>query len=556
MKKILIILLTFFLSSTMIGQSVQLVPANDGEGAPIINALIQYVVADTNAQGEQLHDIYKLERGKTYFYNQGPIFKNPITLVADEPGDTDETKPPKILITTDDAGEAPYEHCITTFADLTVKNIAFSTTTIEGAYSWANIILLQADGLKIVMEGCIFELSGWGMIEAAVDNSVFYLNKCRVRNGEVFPDGDEWVPFFFEIDTGTIDTIIATNNTFFNLQGSVINIEQQNAVNYLLFDHNTIVNVVKGFSTEINAHLNSTFTNNIFYNVTVHGAMKEGFFEGGGDHVVPAILPVDTLISNEPNAPDSIAFIMAEADRKMVVKNNCYFYSQGVNDYWTELSDSIFPNVWMDERTQSMFDDDANWPNFVEENNVNIDPGFANFGGTDQMVEQLKNSRWNGSFGFWGWDPDSAMYPDIHWAFLQWPLPEDFSYSANLVSTDGFHVGSLQHYPDELASYTTPTDVEDFSSSSVPQSFALEQNYPNPFNPSTSVRFTLPETGAVTLIIYNSIGQKVKDVINNEILNAGSHFRNVDMSAQSSGIYFYVLKQKSSNQTRKMMLLK
>ena len=98
MKKILSIILTFVLSGFTLGQSVLEVPAADDQGNPIINALIQYVVADTNEAGQQLHDIYKLQRGKTYFYNQSPVFKNPITLIADEPGTTDETKPPKIII--------------------------------------------------------------------------------------------------------------------------------------------------------------------------------------------------------------------------------------------------------------------------------------------------------------------------------------------------------------------------------------------------------------------------------------------------------------------------
>ena len=120
MHKFLIVFVVLTMGSLAVGQSVLEVPA-DVEGTPVTNALIQYVVADTNASGEQLHDIYKLQRGKTYFYNQSPIFKNPITLIADPPGDTDETKPPQLLITTDDEGGTPYEHAITTFADLTVK---------------------------------------------------------------------------------------------------------------------------------------------------------------------------------------------------------------------------------------------------------------------------------------------------------------------------------------------------------------------------------------------------------------------------------------------------
>jgi hypothetical protein len=552
MKKLLLLLFSFTLSGFVFGQSVLEVPAEDDQG-PIINALVKYVVADTNEAGQQLHDVYKLQQGKTYFYNQSPVFKNPITLIADEPGTTEATKPPKLILTTNDAGEVPYEHCITTFANLTVKNIAFTTITINGDYSWANAILLQADGLRIELENCYFEFIGWGMIEAAVNNTTFILDKCYIRNGTVLPDGDEWVPFFIEIDIGTADSIIIRNSTFFNLQGSVVNIEAQNPVKYFKFDHNTVVNVVKGFSTEINAHLNSTITNNIFYNVSTHGALIADIYTGDGDQIVSGILAVDTLISNEPGAPDSLEFIMLEKDRSMVIKNNVYFYSQGVKDYYTEFAATVEAPKFLDTRTQSMFDNDTDWPNFIQENNVDGDPGFTNFGGTDGMVAQLRNHRLNEVFGFWYWDPDSVEYPDFHWAFLQWPLPEDFSYSVSFTSTDGFHVGSLQWYPGELAQYEV-TGVEDMDN--VPFGFSLKQNYPNPFNPATTVNFNLSKTGETDLSVFNVLGQKVMTIVENQVMAPGTHELDINMSGQASGIYFLVLKQQSNFKVIKMTLMK
>jgi hypothetical protein len=555
MKKLLLLIFVFVLGGYVFGQSVLEVPALDDQQNPIINALTKYIVADTNDAGQQLHDIYKLQRGQIYYYNQGPVFKNPITLIADPPGETEETKPPKILITTNDEGEVPYEYCLTTFADLTVKNIAFSTITAEGDYSWANAILLQADGLRIDLEGCYFEFIGWGMIEAAVDNSILILNKCYCRNGTVLPDGDEWVPFFIEVDIGTADSIIIRNSTFFNLQGSVVNIEQQNQVKYFEFDHNTCVNIVKGFTTEINAYLNALITNNIFYNVGVHGGRIEDIYSGGGDHVLSGVIAVDTLVGNEPGGSGGI---IPESERIMNVRNNVYFFSQGVKDYFTEFADSIEgPPLFLDTRTQSMFDNDAEWPHFSEADNVDGDPGFVNFGGTDEMVEKLRISRstYPPIFGFWAWDPDSALYPEFHWAFMQWPQPEDLSYSASFTSTDGFHVGSLQWYPSELAQYAGPnTDVED--NPNIPQEFSLQQNYPNPFNPSTTINFNLSKTSEIDLSVFNVLGQKIMSIIDNQVVSSGFHSLKIDMSGQTSGVYFLVLKQQSDIKVIKMTLMK
>ena len=85
--------------------------------------------------------------------------------------------------------------------------------------------------------------------------------------------------------------------------------------------------------------------------------------------------------------------------------------------------------------------------------------------------------------------------------------------------------------------------------------FELNQNYPNPFNPSTSISFTLPEAGHVTLNIYSITGQLVSQVVN-ERLSSGSHSVTVDGSHLSSGLYIYQLQSGDLVQSKKMMLVK
>lgn len=545
MKKITTIFVTLICVTLMFAQQkVKVVPASDAE-EPIINSLIKNIVADTTSDGKQLHDVYKLENGKTYFYNQSAIFKNPITLVADVPGTTNETKPPKIILTVDDEGAVPYSYVITAFADLTVKNIAFSTTTIDEGYSWANVFLLQKDDLNLTIDNCHFELSGWGMVEAVVKNTNITITNCHLRNGTVLGTGDEWCPFFLEINSGNVNNLIMRNNTFFNLQGTIVNIEKQNRINNYIFDHNTCVNVVKGFS-DFQGHLNSTITNNIFYNVGTHGVTKN-FLKTTEDNIVDGIISVDTLYSNEPGAADSIKAKspMKESERKFVVKNNLYFVTKGVKDYWAAY-DSLVAIPWMNSRSIGLFNDKKNYPNFIAENNVEIDPGFKNFGGTEQMIAQLHNHRKAGVFGFWGWDPDSADLKE-HWAFLQWPLPEDFSYSANTIkSTDGFHVGSLKWYPTELAQYT---DVEDEIAEVT--TFELKNNYPNPFNPTTTIEFNLPVASVVIIKVYNVIGQEVASLVNDEKA-AGNNKVVFDAGNLASGVYYYKVEAAPVNGEAKM----
>lgn len=92
-------------------------------------------------------------------------------------------------------------------------------------------------------------------------------------------------------------------------------------------------------------------------------------------------------------------------------------------------------------------------------------------------------------------------------------------------------------------------------SSEIPASFKLHQNYPNPFNPSTKIKFELPESGNVNLKIYNSIGQEVRTLLN-ENIHAGVYEYFFDAGTLSSGVYYYKLSTGETSQIMKMILLK
>lgn len=85
--------------------------------------------------------------------------------------------------------------------------------------------------------------------------------------------------------------------------------------------------------------------------------------------------------------------------------------------------------------------------------------------------------------------------------------------------------------------------------------FELKGNYPNPFNPTTSIRFTLPETEFATLTVYNMAGQAVTTLVNG-VLETGTHEVTFDGSQLSSGLYFYSLQAGAHTATGKMLLAK
>jgi hypothetical protein len=123
--------------------------------------------------------------------------------------------------------------------------------------------------------------------------------------------------------------------------------------------------------------------------------------------------------------------------------------------------------------------------------------------------------------------------------------------TSDLVSATVVNVfGTMGNHP-LINVVTDVNDIKDL----VPVVYELGQNYPNPFNPSTTIKFSIPESGMVTLRVFNMLGQEVATLLNGEKA-AGVYEASFDASALSSGIYFYTLDSKNFSSTKKMVLLK
>jgi photosystem II stability/assembly factor-like uncharacterized protein len=117
----------------------------------------------------------------------------------------------------------------------------------------------------------------------------------------------------------------------------------------------------------------------------------------------------------------------------------------------------------------------------------------------------------------------------------------------------GYAVGDNGTITKYIEVYTI-TDVKT-STGLLPNEYSLMQNYPNPFNPNTVIEYSIPQSGFVTLEIYNLLGEKVASLVNG-MQEAGRYEINFDASNFASGIYFYNLKSGSFNSVKKMLLMK
>ncbi len=89
----------------------------------------------------------------------------------------------------------------------------------------------------------------------------------------------------------------------------------------------------------------------------------------------------------------------------------------------------------------------------------------------------------------------------------------------------------------------------------LPLAYELHQNWPNPFNPSTTIEFSLPVHCRVSLVVFNAIGQTVRELVNEE-MSAGTHRVKFHARDLASGEYFCRMQTREFTGIRKMLLVR
>jgi len=133
--------------------------------------------------------------------------------------------------------------------------------------------------------------------------------------------------------------------------------------------------------------------------------------------------------------------------------------------------------------------------------------------------------------------------------------PNGYSYVYNKtsLSQSWFVKGGVAYTFYPAGSY--PTSVENSLEHFTVDDFTLYQNYPNPFNPTTSISFSLPQSGLVKLTVYDILGNEI-EVLVNDFLNAGIYTTTFDAANLSSGVYIYRIQTEKFVNAKQMILLK
>jgi hypothetical protein len=126
-----------------------------------------------------------------------------------------------------------------------------------------------------------------------------------------------------------------------------------------------------------------------------------------------------------------------------------------------------------------------------------------------------------------------------------------------------YYVAAAVDFSGNLGEFTSPVSATLTSvdkDGAVPLNYELSQNYPNPFNPETSIKFGLKNAGHVTLKVYNSTGQIVKNLVDQD-MTAGNHNISFLADGLTSGVYIYRIMVTNGDgeqfqAVRKMILMK
>ncbi len=178
----------------------------------------------------------------------------------------------------------------------------------------------------------------------------------------------------------------------------------------------------------------------------------------------------------------------------------------------------------------------------------NLDTARFYFGNMADIVDPIDSpGPYTVDPPFSGWLPDySQFYP----VSSSTPSSTFLSFSM-MMMPDAIYETFINNWLNIVA-------VE--STSPMPTQLGLAQNYPNPFNPVTTIQFDVPKNEHITLTIYNLLGQKVIELINEDYA-PGSYdiqWNGLDYQARpvSSGLYIYRLTAGDHQLHRKMVFLK
>lgn len=505
------------------------------QGLQTLDAAIQGDV-DANGDPLNLNRVWRLQRGGYYYIGETLTAAkgSPLRIVAAKGEGHRPLIIPAILPS---IGSSPRP--FTPSGDGEFIDLYVSGIDDTGEPANKNMFRLEGEGSTYILDKCYFDHDRQAFIRQNSPDQKLYITNCIFRDAS--RTADPWDGIMLASRGGYQDIIFVENNTFMVASNRIWQAYGGVMAN-VTFNHNTFAQTGGGWydgNFESNRTVNLTVTNNLFMDINLEGDIA--MIDGVVDTFYQEIWPIDSLYADETASDD---------ERNILFSNNVYGWSQETIDYINSYNGEFALFSWHNANTEEMI---AQFDGMVDENNIEETVVFADAPDInvflDYARDKWENQRYDGLMDI---RADKNGISSDWTTFGLTDAEYDFSYSESHAAythgTDGKPVGDLNWFPDIVS-------VKPEKLTAVPTEFSLDQNYPNPFNPTTTIRFSIPAQGNVTLTVHNVLGELVSELVNEE-LASGSYTYQFDASLLSSGVYFYSVASNKSVITKKMLLMK
>jgi hypothetical protein len=433
-----------------------------------------------------------------------------------------------------------------------------TTTWIEIATVGINVTTYQDTGLTANTEYC-YRVRAYN----TGGNSGYSNEDCATTNPTIPASPGNLTAKATGVNEVTLSWIDNSNNE----DGFII--ERENAT-LLLFA------VIDSVGTNDTSYIDSTISQGVSYNYRISAFNISGQSGYSNVYYVTTILPAPTnlvgqlfggppysvVLNWQDSSTNELGFVIERdtvglgsfetldsvaADLTFFEDTNyvnpvdtfyyrIYAFSQDTVSDYSNIAEMIIP-VELVSFTANVFENSVtlSWITATEVNNL----GF-------EVQRKLENSDWK-----------RIEFVEGHGTTTE---IQNYQFIDNISDIQATSLSYRLKQIDYYGSYEYSKVVE--VSNPAPTDYDLRQNYPNPFNPVTTISYSLPVKSQVELVIYNTLGESVMQLVNGE-KEAGNYEVSFSATNLPSGIYFYRLQVYPANggagsfvETKKMVLMK
>lgn len=418
----------------------------DDNGDVLVNALRNAILADTaRPEGR----VYKLLQGG--FYHNSERIENSgfhLRIVGEPGGPTEFDNPPVLQMVSRDDGTVD-GRLITVMDDITLKNLWITGADENGTQTYYEPITNNASNSRVLIENVIFDRSNFAMTSYYGTNNDITYRDCTFRNLIGEPSTQQWEGRGISVWADQ-DSVIVENCTFFNVGMTALQVEGGSA-NYVLFAHNTLVNVGRSINAG-NWWQEAYFANNLLINTFWHG-------EGFADINSPG---------RDPRATTAGMFSIGELPsvygpeegRRILFANAASWRDP---DFAAYYADSIRAQPYANPITREDFFDTYENMVITDTTRLATQPSLSTY--PDELVPDMIQNINDLRSGITPANPYFWMLPEFEGEVchvcVSWPLPEDFSYTDTdlmTAGTDGLPLGDLNWFPQAKDDWLTNRD--------------------------------------------------------------------------------------------------